>query len=233
MGGPAGAGERTMATYAPWLTLVLLGTFHGLNPGMGWLFAVALGLQDQTRRAVVRAFGPIALGHAASIAVVVGIVGIARQWVTTDILKVISASALLTFGLYKWLRPLSHPRWVGMRVHGRDLATWSFLMATAHGAGLMLVPVLLRLPVSGGEHAAHLGMAMPSPQVVQAGVTMPQLTELLPIGVHITAMFAVMGLIAIVVYEKVGLAILRRAWFNLDRIWAGALVAAGALTLIF
>ena len=222
-----------MATYAPWLTLVLLGTFHGLNPGMGWLFAVALGLQDQTRRAVVRAFGPIALGHAASIAVVVGVVGIARQWVTPGILQVIGASALLTFGLYKWLRPLSHPRWVGMRVHGRDLATWSFLMATAHGAGLMLVPVLLRLPASGGEHMSHMGMAMPNPQVVQAGVAMPQLTELLPIGLHTLAMFAAMGLIAIVVYEKVGLAIMRRAWFNLDRVWAGALVAAGALTLVF
>lgn len=222
-----------MSTYAPWLTLVLLGAFHGLNPGMGWLFAVALGLQDQTRKAVIRAFGPIALGHAASIAAVVGVVALAREWVTPGILQVIGATALLTFGVYKWLRPLSHPRWVGMRVHGRDLATWSFLMATAHGAGLMLVPVLLHLPASGGAHAEHIGMVMPAQPVVQAGLVIPRLSELLPIGVHTLAMFAVMGLIAIIVYEKVGLAILRRAWFNLDRVWAGALVAAGALTLVF
>jgi threonine/homoserine/homoserine lactone efflux protein len=221
-----------MSTYAPWLTLVLLGAFHGLNPGMGWLFAVALGLQEQARRAVLRAFGPIALGHAASIAVVVGVVGVARSWVTPGLLEVLGASALLTFGVYKWLRPLSHPRWVGMRVHGRDLALWSFLMATAHGAGLMLVPVLLRLPASGGAHAAHLGGVAPNPAVVRAGATMPRLAELVPVGVHTLAMFAVMALIALVVYEKVGLAILRRAWFNLDRVWAGALVAAGALTLV-
>lgn len=222
-----------MPDYAPWLTLALLGAFHGLNPGMGWLFAIALGLQEQRRAAVLRALGPIAIGHAASVAAVVGAVGLARAWVTPGILEVIGASALLTFGLYKWLRPLSHPRWVGMRVQGRDLAAWSFLMATAHGAGLMLVPVLLRLPASGGEHTAHLGHVATAPQVVRAGVAVPRLAELLPIGVHTLAMFGAMGLVAIVVYEKLGLAILRRAWFNLDRLWAGALVAAGVLTLVF
>jgi len=219
-----------MNDYAPWLTLVLLGAFHGLNPGMGWLFAVALGLQERRRAAVLGALGPIALGHAASIAVVVGAVGLARAWITPGILEVLGASALLTFGLYKWLRPLSHPRWVGMRVRGRDLAAWSFLMATAHGAGLMLVPVLLRLPASDparAAHAAHTGqMALAAPAILGAA-------ELIPVAVHTFAMFAAMGLIALVVYEKVGLAILRRAWFNLDRIWAGALVAAGALTLVF
>ena len=222
-----------MNNATPWLTLILLGTFHGLNPGMGWLFAVALGLQEQRRAAVLRAFGPIALGHAASIAVVVGALGLARAWVTPGILEVVGASALLSFGLYKWLRPLSHPRWVGMRVHGRDLAAWSFLMATAHGAGLMLVPVLLRLPTAGTAHAAHLGHTAPAGQATTAAMAVPRITELIPIGVHTLAMFLAMGLIAIVVYEKVGLAILRRAWFNLDRVWAGALVAAGVLTLIF
>ena len=227
----------------PWLALGLLGAFHGLNPGMGWLFAVALGLQERRRSAVLGAFGPIALGHAASIAVVVGAVGLARAWITPGILQVIGASALLTFGLYKWLRPLSHPRWVGMRVRGRDLTAWSFLMATAHGAGLMLVPVLLRLQSAGAAsaasaasaapltHAAHLGHAGHGDQAMLAAAA-PRLAELAPIGVHTLAMFAAMGLIALVVYEKVGLAILRRAWFNLDRVWAGALVAAGALTLV-
>jgi hypothetical protein len=222
-----------MTNATPWLTLILLGAFHGLNPGMGWLFAVALGLQEQRRATVLRAFGPITLGHAASIAVVVGAVGLARTRVTPGILEVIGASALLSFGLYKWLRPLSHPRWVGMRVHGRDLAIWSFLMATAHGAGLMLVPVLLRLPAADTAHAAHLGHVGQPGQATAATTTVPQLAELLPIGVHTLAMFAVMGAIALVVYEKVGLAILRRAWFNLDRVWAGALIAAGVLTLIF
>jgi hypothetical protein len=228
---------------APWLTLALLGAFHGLNPAMGWLFAVALGLQERRRAAVLGAFGPIALGHAASIAVVVGAMALARAWLTPGLLQVLGGSALLAFGLYKWLRPLSHPRWVGMRVRGRELATWSFLMATAHGAGLMLVPVLLRLQSAGAAsaasaasaapltHAAHLGHAGHGDQAMLAAAA-PRLAELAPIGVHTLAMFAAMGLIALVVYEKVGLAILRRAWFNLDRVWAGALVAAGALTLI-
>jgi hypothetical protein len=224
-----------MDDYAPWLTLILLGAFHGLNPGMGWLFAVALGLQEQRRAAVLRAFGPIALGHAASIAAVVGVVGFARAWLTLDLLKVIGASALLTFGLSKWLRPLSHPRWVGMRVHGRDLAAWSFLMATAHGAGLMLIPVLLRLPTSAAVHAAHAAHMAPvaagAPAATPA-LTIPGLAELVPVAVHTLAMFAAMALVAVVVYEKIGLAILRRAWFNLDRAWAGALVAAGALMLV-
>src|SRR5215216_7295281 len=109
------AEEVTMHDAAPWLTLALLGAFHGLNPAMGWLFAVALGLQERRRAAVLGAFGPIALGHAASIAVVVGAVGLARAWVSPGLLQVLGGSALLAFGLYKWLRPLSHPRWVGMR----------------------------------------------------------------------------------------------------------------------
>jgi hypothetical protein len=225
-----------MNDYAPWFTLALLGAFHGLNPGMGWLFAVALGLQEGRREAVIRAFGPIALGHAASVAVVVGAVGLARAWVTPGILEVLAAGALLAFGLYKWLRPLSHPRWVGMRVRGRDLAAWSFLMATAHGAGLMLVPLLLRLPASATAGAAHAAHLAPGPQVLPATAAdsaPPGFAELAPVGLHTLAMFAAMGLIAIVVYEKVGLAILRRAWFNLDRLWAGALVAAGALTIVF
>src|ERR671938_302645 len=135
-----------MNTLWPWITLALLGAYHGLNPGMGWLFAVALGLQEGSRVAVLRAFGPIALGHAASVAMIVALVGALQAAVDPTLLRWVGAGALLAFGMYKLLTPLSHPRWVGMRVNGRDLTAWSLLMATAHGAGLMLVPLLLRLP---------------------------------------------------------------------------------------
>jgi hypothetical protein len=206
---------------------------------MGWLFAVALGLQERSRSAVVRAFGPIAVGHAASVAAVVMLVGASQTWLPSGVLRVAGASALFVFGLYKLLAPMSHPRWVGMRVNARDLATWSFVMATAHGAGLMLVPVLLRLSSAaagqGGqaghgvhgayaEHADHL-VAMSAPGGQSANIVAA-------VGVHTAAMYLVMGAIAIVVFEKVGLAILRRAWFNLDRLWAGALIGAGALTFV-
>lgn len=224
-----------MSDYVPWLTLVMLGAFHGLNPAMGWLFAVALGMQEQRRAAVLRALGPIALGHAAAVAMIVVAVGLARDWISLETLETFGASALIAFGLYKWLRPLSHPRWVGMRVNRRELTAWSFLMATAHGAGLMLVPVVLRSS-SGGDgtatasaHAAHLGHTT---NAMSAAAAPPLIDDLLRVGFHTLAMFAVMALIALAVYEKLGLTILRRSWFNLDRVWAGALIAAGALTLV-
>ena len=219
-----------MTEYLPWLVLALLGGFHGINPGMGWLFAVALGLQERSRAAVLRAFGPIALGHAASVTMVVALVAAVQLWIAPDVLRVVGASALVVFGLYKLLAPMSHPRWVGMRVGARDLTMWSFLMATAHGAGLMLVPVLLKLPIAHAHAAAdaHAGHAlmMSTPGTLTGA-------ELAAVGVHTAAMYLVMGAIALLVFEKVGVAIVRRAWFNLDRVWAGALIAAGVGTVIF
>jgi hypothetical protein len=193
---------------------------------MGWLFAVALGLQERRRGAVLQALPPIALGHAFAILVAVLIVGVAQILVPLDALRYICAGVLILFGLYKLIRR-KHPRWVGMRVGFRDLTAWSFLMSMAHGAGLMLVPILLRLsePTRGtpdaGEHAAHAA------QTSAATV----LADLTAVGLHTLAMFAVMGSVAVVVYEKLGLMILKRTWFNVDLLWAGALVAAGVVTL--
>ncbi len=208
----------------PWLALALLGAYHGLNPAMGWLFAVALGLQERRRGAVLQALPPIALGHAVVILLTVLVVGVAQVVVPFDVLRYVCAGVLILFGLYKLARR-KHPRWVGMRVGFRDLTAWSFLMASAHGAGLMLVPILLGLspaePVQGGHgaHAAHAGSAT-------------VLTGLAAVGLHTLAMFAVMGAIAIVVYEKLGVMILKRTWFNVDLLWAAALVGAGAITLV-
>ncbi len=226
----------------PWLTLALLGAYHGLNPAMGWLFAVALGLQERSRTAVIRAFAPIALGHAVSITVVVALVGLAQTLVDSTVLHIVGASALVIFGLYKLLAPMSHPRWVGMRVNFRDLTIWSFLMATAHGAGLMLVPVLLQLPHAVDHYTAHSthtchgthtchSTHIDHTLMVSSTTGMPA-TELAAVAIHTFAMFLVMGVIAVVVYEKFGLAILRRAWFNLDLLWAVALIGAGVLAFV-
>jgi hypothetical protein len=214
----------------PWLTLALLGAYHGINPAMGWLFAVALGLQERSRSAVLRAFAPIALGHAASIAAVVVIVGIAQALVDLATLRLVGAGALVIFGIYKLLAPMSHPRWVGMRVNFRDLTTWSFLMATAHGAGLMLVPLLLRLP-HGAAHAAH-DMAGHAAHMQMAGAAPMPTAELAAVALHSAAMFLVMATVAVVVFEKIGLAVLRRAWVNLDLVWAVALTASGVLSFV-
>lgn len=219
-----------------WLTLALLGAYHGINPAMGWLFAVALGLQERSRVAVLRAVAPIALGHAVSVGAVVALVVGVQALVSPDVLRFVGAAALIGFGLYKLLAPAAHPRWVGMRVGFRDLTVWSFLMSTAHGAGLMLLPVLLpRLvqPTVYTAHAEHMQHAANmSNMQMTSGASSTTDASLVAIGVHTAAMFLVMVSVAVVVYEFVGLAILRRAWFNLDRVWASALMAAGVITII-
>jgi len=214
----------------PWLSLALLGAYHGLNPGMGWLFAVALGLQERRRPAVLRAFGPIAAGHAASVSVVVLLLAAAQVWVDASWLRWLGGAVLIAFGLFKLLRPLSHPRWVGMRVGPADLALWSFLMASAHGAGLMLMPLLLGLNESAASHAEHASGAELGPVLARAGSF--AVVDVLAVAVHTAALFLVMAAIALVVYEKVGLKILRTAWINLDRIWAGTLILTGVVTLL-
>ena len=204
----------------PWLTLTLLGAYHGLNPAMGWLFAVALGLQEQRRGAVLQALPPIALGHALAVLLTVVVIGIAQLVLPLEVLRYICAGVLILFGLYKLARR-RHPRWVGMRVGFRDLTAWSFLMASAHGAGLMLIPVLLKVSSTEQMHGSTHNATM-------AGSTT---ADLAMVGLHTLAMFAVMATVAFVVYEKLGVLILKRAWFNVDILWAGALVAAGVITL--
>jgi uncharacterized membrane protein len=213
-----------------WFALAALGAFHGLNPAMGWLFAVALGLQEQRRGAVLLAFPPIALGHAVAISLAVMVIGVAQIMIPLDVLRYACAGVLILFGLYKLIRR-RHPRWVGMRVGFGDLTAWSFLMASAHGAGLMLVPVLLRLSSTEhmqethvhGAHIDHTAMASSASVVI---------ADLAAVGLHTLALFAVMGAVAMVVYEKLGVMILKRTWFNLDLLWAGALLGAGLITLV-
>jgi hypothetical protein len=215
----------------PWISLAALGAFHGLNPAMGWLFAVALGLQERRLRAVTMALGPIALGHALAIglaAVVVGIVGLV---IPQRLLLALGGAALLTFAAYKVATRFRHPRWVGMRVGPRDLVLWSFLMASAHGAGLMLVPVLVGLRGEGVSsalaHAGHLGHLAHQPSAASDAL----LPALAAVGLHSVAMLTVAGVLAMVVYQKVGVEVLRRAWINLDFIWAGALAISGGIAL--
>lgn len=209
----------------PWVVLLLLGTFHGINPGMGWLFAVALGLQEKRLQAVFKALLPIALGHAIAVAAVVLVVGLAQVVLAESLLHKLCAIVLCTFGLYRLIRS-RHPRWVGMRVSFWDLIVWSFLMASAHGAGLMLVPVLLQWPT---ENYAHTRLIQElSPDVMAHSLNL----MLAAVAVHTLGMLVVTAAVAALVYEKLGLAVLRQAWFNLDLVWAIALFAAGVLAFV-
>ncbi len=208
------------------MTLVLLGAYHGLNPGMGWLFALSLGLQEKSRRAVAWALLPIALGHAAAISLVIFAVRIVQEVLSPRILHIVVATVLFALGLYRLLRA-RHPRGGGMRVGFRDLFLWSFLMATAHGAGLMLAPILLAQPMLGTSHNMHPGPA--SVAGLGAGVLG------LAVVIHTLTLLVVSGVVALVVYrsyEISGLRLLQRAWFNFDLLWAVALFAAAAATLL-
>jgi hypothetical protein len=204
----------------PWLAVAGLGAYHGLDPSMGWLFAVALGLQDKSRARVLNALWPIGIGHLVAIAAVIAIIGGFRAFFTIDYIRPAGAAVLIVFGTFRFLWPRAHPRWVAMRVNAPELALWSFLMATAHGAGLMLFPIVLRIAPNTCLSPSTMNLARHS--LVDAAAI---------VLLHTGAMLIVMGAVALIVYGHVGLAILRRAWINLDTIWAGALVAAGLLSL--
>lgn len=209
-----------MSDLWPWLAVFGFGLFHGINPAMGWLFAVALGLQQQKRAAVFSALPPMVLGHALSIGIIIAVVLVARVNVPHVTLKIAAAAILFAFGFYRLLRS-RHPNWVGMRVNFADLTLWSFIMASAHGAGLMLVPFFLGTPAAGDAH--HHGFAF-------ANFSAPYLLAA-SVAVHTLGYLLTTALVAILIYEKLGVAILRRAWFNIDLVWMSALMLTGAFIL--
>jgi len=203
-----------MTDLSPWLVLIALGAFHGLNPAMGWLFALALGLYRQSRKVVLVSLIPIALGHAVSIAFVVyAAIGLGST-IDPATFRIASGALLVAWGLYHLTYGHRHRLRIGLRTGLIGLFAWSFVMATAHGAGAMLIPVLMPL-AHAGEHSQHM------PAVASL------LTASLAVLVHSLAMLITTGAVALIVYQWVGLDFLRRAWVNLDLVWAAALIGMG------
>lgn len=203
-------------SFVYFLVIIGFGAYHGLNPAMGWLFALSLGLQQQSGRVVWTSLFPIAIGHAASVVLIALIVFAGMRFISSSSLQAPAAVVLLTFGIYKLFNYYRHPRWVGMQVGIRDLFVWSFLMATAHGAGLMLIPSLLGI---AEDYCApgvdtHLGIGL-----------------LLAVCAHTISMLAVMGTVAWIVYKKFSLSVLRHKWINFDLIWAVTLLFVGVILL--
>jgi len=203
----------------PWLVLAGLGAFHGVNPAMGWLFAVALGLHRQSARIVWLALVPLALGHAASVLAVVGAVVLLGTIIDVGWLARAAGLGLIGWAFWHWRYGHRRRARVGLQTGLAGLALWSFLMATAHGAGLMLVPVVLPLCLA----------ASPAAELTASG-SVP--IALAAVGVHTAAMLAVTGAVAGVVYGWVGVAFLRRGWINLDLVWVAALALAGVILLL-
>lgn len=208
-----------MTSLSPWLVLAGLGAFHGLNPAMGWLFAVALGLHRQSRGIVCKSLIPIAIGHTVSIGLVAIAVVTLGLVVDQRFLEIAAGVVLLGWAAYHATYGHRHRVRVGMKTGMAGLGLWSFLMATAHGAGLMLVPVLIPLCLS----------AMPASELTAAG-SLP--IALAAIGTHMAAMLAVTLAIAVFVYEWLGLSFLRRGWINFDLVWIAALAITGIILVV-
>jgi hypothetical protein len=203
----------------PWLALVGLGVFHGINPAMGWLFAVALGLHRRSRRIVLVSWIPIAIGHAGAVALVLFVVLTLGLVVDSATLSRAAAAMLLGWALWHAVRGHRQRLRIGMQTGLAGLALWSFLMSSAHGAGLMLIPVLLPLCLSGS----------PSGQLTASG-SLP--VALAALAVHTAAMLATITAVSLIVYEWLGLAFLRSGWVNLDLIWLAALGSCGVVLML-
>ena len=204
----------------PLTTILLLGAFHGINPGMGWLFAVALGMQERRLSAVWRALIPLTLGHALAIAAAVLVAVTAGAAIPAASLRLAVAVTLGALGAYRLIRH-RHVSGGGMRVGMGRLTTWSFLMATCHGAGLMVLPAFLGMAVPAHGGSCH-GAAVASANAASAATA---------ILAHGAGYLMVTAAASWVVFTKIGVGILRRAWFNLDLIWAIALIGTGILTV--
>ena len=206
-----------MPDYWPWLTVAGLGAFHGLNPAMGWLFAAAIGLHRGGRKAIASALVPLAAGHALAIALVAGLFVSASAFLAAGLLTRAAGGVLILWALARIFYGHGYRVRFGMTAGLAGLFAWSFLMATAHGAGLMLMPALAPLCLAGGAG-------------LQASSS--YFTALAAVGLHTGSMLLVMALCAFAVYEVSGIGVLRNLWINTDAIWTLALLAAGVILLI-
>jgi hypothetical protein len=205
-----------------WLAVVASGLYHGMNPGMGWPLAVSAGLMERSSRALVLALWPLTVGHLLAMFVVIlpfALLVALVEW--QQQIQIGSSLLVIGFGIFRFLNR-RHPR-VLARIRPTQLGLWSFAVAIAHGAGLMLVPIYLGLcwtaDVDKGHEAARA--------LINANLSMAVMVSV----IHSVAMIAAGGFLAFLVYRYLGLKFVSRSWFNLDATWAFSLVLVGALSL--
>ena len=202
-----------------WLAIAGLGLFHGINPAMGWLFAVALGLNRRNERVVWLALLPIGLGHALAVAVILFLVLASGLFLEPGLLRPLAAAVLFAWAGWHVLYGRRHEVRFGMQVGLGGLFVWSFLMANAHGAGLMLIPAVIPLCLAASPtHALTVGSSLS--------------VGLAALSLHTAAMLATIGIVSIVVYKWIGVGFLRRGWINLDLMWTIALIMCGIMVLV-
>jgi hypothetical protein len=205
-----------------WLAVVASGLYHGVNPGMGWPLAVSAGLMERSGRALVAALWPISVGHLLAMLLVILPFALLIALVEWQRHIQIGASLLVIgFGVFRLVHR-RHPRGLA-RIRPTQLGLWSFAVAIAHGAGLMLVPIYLGLCRAGDLGTGHQAAGV----LINANLGMAVLVS----AAHSIAMIAAGGLLAWLVYRYLGLEFVSRSWFNLDAIWAVSLILVGAVSL--
>jgi hypothetical protein len=205
-----------------WLAVVASGFYHGVNPGMGWPLAVSAGLMERSSRALVAALWPLTAGHL--LAMLVVLLPFALLITLVEWQRQIQFGAslcVIAFGVFR-LVDRRHPRALA-RIRPTQLGLWSFTIAIAHGAGLMLVPIYLGLCRSPDFDRGHEAAAA----LVSAGLAMAVLVSV----VHSIAMVGAGGCAAWLVYRYLGLKFISRSWFNLDTVWPVSLILVGAVAL--
>jgi hypothetical protein len=215
------AGSQSTSAWL-WLAIIVSGLYHGINPGMGWPLAVAAGLMDQSQRALFAALWPLSIGHLAAMLVVLlpfALLLMLAQW--QHQIQAGASLLVIGFGIWRLLYP-RHAR-VLARIRPNHLALWSFVVAIAHGAGLMLVPIYLGLCQTAGADSGHESAAILS----AANLEMAMIVSV----VHTLAMVSAGGCSAWLVYRYLGLRYVSQSWFNLDTVWALSLILVGAVAL--
>ena len=207
---------------ALWLAVVASGFYHGVNPGMGWPLAVSAGLMERSSRALVAALGPLTAGHLLAMllvilpfALLIAVVEWQRQ------IQIGAGLLVIGFGVFRLLNR-RHPRALA-RIPPTQLGLWSFAVAIAHGAGLMLVPIYLGLCQASDLDTGHQAAA----SLINANLGIAVLVSV----AHSAAMIAAGGCLAWLVYRYLGLKFVARSWFNLDTVWAVSLILVGAVAL--
>jgi hypothetical protein len=207
---------------ALWLAVVASGLYHGVNPGMGWPLAVSAGLMERSSRALLAALWPLTFGHLLAMLVVIlpfSLLVALVQWHRQ--IQIGAGLLVIGFGIFRFVKR-RHPR-VLARIRPTQLGLWSFAVAIAHGAGLMLVPIYLGLCRTADLNRGHEAAGA----LVDANLG----TAVLVSVVHSVAMIAVGGFLAWLVYRYLGLKFVSRSWFNLDSTWAFSFILVGALSL--
>jgi hypothetical protein len=207
---------------ALWAAVIASGLYHGLNPGMGWPLAVSAGLMQRSPRALFAALAPLTLGHMLAMLLVLlpfSLLIALAQWQRE--VQVGASVLVVAFGIFRFVNR-RHPR-VLARIKPTQLALWSFAVAVAHGAGLMLVPIYLGLCGAADLNAEHVAAGA----LIRGDIAMAVLVSI----VHSIAMIAAGGVLAWLVYRYLGLKFVSLSWFNLDATWAVSLILVGSISL--